>query len=103
MHGRGGYTAARAVEHEVRTFRFLTSEEDYARAHQAIGIVLWSGNHSADELEAASQALDEIAKGRGTLRILGSRLAPPTEERPLGSIERLEFEATVSLADDDAG
>jgi hypothetical protein len=98
-----GYTAARAVAHDVREFRFLTSEEDHTRAHRAIGIVLWPGNHSADEVERTSRALAQMAHGRGTLRILDSRLAPPTEERPLGSIERLEFETTLCLPDDDAG
>lgn len=90
-----GYTPARAVEHDVREFRFLTTEEDYSLARRAIEVVLWPGNYSAEELETASRTLAEMPRGRGTLRILDSRLAPPTEREPLGSIERLEFEVTL--------
>jgi hypothetical protein len=92
-----GYTAVRAVEHGVREFRFLTNEEDYARARRAIEVVLWPGNYSRAEYDAEVRTLGELAKGRGTFRILDSRLTPPTAERPLGGIERLEFEVTLCL------
>ena len=92
-----GYTAARAVEHDVRDFRFLTNEADYARAREAIELVLWPGNYSGPESEAAARVLDQLAKGLGRLTILDSVLAPATDESPLGTIERLEFEVTLCL------
>ena len=92
-----GYSAVRAVEHDVREFQFLTNEEDYHRAREAMEVVLWPGNYSRSEYDAAARALGSLAKGRGSLRILNSRLAPPTSERPLGTVERLEFEVTLCL------
>lgn len=92
-----GYTAERAVELAVREFRVLTNEFDYARARRAIDAVLWPGNYSKAEYDLGVRVLGELPMGRGALRIIGSRLTPPTSERPLGSIERLEFEVTLCL------
>lgn len=94
-----GYTAARAVEHDVREFRFLTNEEDFALARRAVEVVLWPGNYSDAEYDAAVRGLGELAKGRGTLRILDAELSPATNERPLGAIERLQFEVELCLSE----
>ena len=93
-------TAKQAVELSPRSFRFVLTEGDYEAVHEALEYLLWPGNYSRAQVEAAEKTWKEILASRtmeGRLTILDSRLGSSGPDDKTGWIERLKFEAELCL------
>jgi hypothetical protein len=91
-----GYTAEQIVGMTPREFLFVLNDSDHERMSEALGKLLWSYNHSEQELEIARKVMDETPAGAGRLHILDSRLGGQERDRR-DWIEWLRFRVELRL------
>lgn len=98
-----GNDARDVIAWDVRSFAFVTGEEEYRALAEAVRFLVSSRppDMTEAEYEAAYdsiyprwEALIQDA-GKGELRIIDADVSRPTPERPRGRIERLFFTVTL--------
>jgi hypothetical protein len=78
-----------------RSFSFVLGEHDFEHMRAAIGVLLWPGEYTDNEVAGAKDVIDSVRTGTGVFRIVDSETTPSSDEYPLGRIERIEFELDV--------
>jgi hypothetical protein len=90
-------TAQGAVQWNPRKFDFVPNPSDCKRAWDLSNSVNYEYNLTDQERQELYDKLGEIPSGNGELRILDSRLGPPTERDKFGAIEWIEFEVDLQF------
>jgi hypothetical protein len=73
----------------------VRSDADYERMRAAIGVLLWPSEYTDEEITGANEVVDSVRKSDGVLRIVDSDTSSPSEDYPMGRIERITFELEV--------
>ncbi len=95
-----GITVAAALSWTPREFAFVAESADFDTARDAIGVLLWPGNHSQAEVAAEPQALDRLTTYPGALRIEGGAASPPEATVAGSAISWMAFTAELCVPDD---
>lgn len=81
---------------EIRVFQFVFNEEDYAVAEDYINKVMWSYNHSEDEINKSIENFKSLPLGSGKLTITEMEFDNYTSGERAG-FEYIEFEVELHL------
>lgn len=92
-----GYTAEQALAWTPRTFRFVVDEHAYERATETLRILLWSGEHSDEEINRARAARDSLRSYEGTFTIVDGAVRDEDGQGSLGVIDWMSFRAEVCV------
>ncbi|GEM_PF-1465066 len=88
-----GHTAQQAVQITPREFHFFARYADLEAAQQALEKLLWSGNHSAEDVAQAGKQLAALPRFDGRVHLRDARLGGTEGGKEW--IEWLKFEVEV--------
>lgn len=86
-----GVAPEAALAMTPRRFAFVATREDYSAAAAALDVLLWSGNHTPEQIEAAQAAISGLRTFPGAFYIEDGATIPPDSANPFGRIEWISF------------
>lgn len=92
-----GYTAKQIVAMSTREFYFVASAAGYQPAMDALNLVVYPNNASAEEINRASRSAAKIPAGKGEFRIVDSRISSGATKDDPGKIEWLKFDVRLDF------
>ena len=94
-----GITADAALAWTPREFAFVAGARDFEGARQALGVLLWSGNHTQVEIAEAQAVLDRLPTYPGSLRLEAGATSAPDAAGSDAAIGWIEFTAELCVPD----
>jgi hypothetical protein len=98
-----GVSASGALQWSPRAFRYFTTLLDNHRALDALSVLLWPGNHSEAERDAAMADLEALKALEGELWIEDGATAMSPVEGSREIIEWIQFRVRICTAGDVKG
>jgi hypothetical protein len=89
-----GVSAKEAVGNSPRDFFYVTNEDDFKKAEQAVDILLWPYNYSEKEVSQAREDLDAVRKSSGVFAITDSRITRDADGKEM--IAELSFSVELN-------
>lgn len=88
-----GTSAREASEITPREFYFVTNENDYKTANEALDVILWPKNYKKKEIEAAHNKLNAVQKRKGVFTIINADLSPGSDG--IQEMKSMEFKVDI--------
>ncbi|MFW6089398.1 MAG: hypothetical protein ACODAB_06575 [Gemmatimonadota bacterium] len=92
-----GHTAEEALAWTPRTFRFVANRRDFERARESLGVLLWSGEHTQEEVARARAVRDSLRTYEGEFIIVDGTVRGGDREDSPGIIDRLSFRVVLCI------
>lgn len=92
-----GIDPDRALAWTPRRFGFVASEHDYETAREALGVLLWSGTHTDEEVSRAQAMMDGLTEYDGALFIEDGATVAVDSLPPYGAIRWMRFRVELCV------
>lgn len=97
-----GHTAEEALAWTPRTFRFVGNRRDFELARESLEVLLWSGEHTEDEIARARAVRDSLRTYEGEFTIVDGAVRDRDRDDSPGIIDWLSFRVVLCVPTEDS-